>query len=110
MVPADAVDPDALRVRTWLDGELVQEATTAELLFDFGRLVADLSQLVTLEPDDVILTGTPSGASVAKPGDVVEVEVDTRDECRRNGGVPTSHAVDGAVDELTAALSIALGR
>jgi 5-oxopent-3-ene-1,2,5-tricarboxylate decarboxylase/2-hydroxyhepta-2,4-diene-1,7-dioate isomerase len=77
VLPAASVDPDALRVRTWLNGELVQEATTAELLFDFGRLVADLSQLVTLEPGDVILTGTPSGASVAEPGDVVEVEVDT---------------------------------
>ena len=47
-----------------------------DLLFPFARLVADLSQLLTLEEGDIILTGTPAGASVAKPGDVVEVEVD----------------------------------
>ena len=70
------VEPDALRVRTWVNGELVQEDTTAQLVFPFGRLVADLSQLMTLEPGDVILTGTPAGSSVVQPGDVVEVEVD----------------------------------
>ena len=73
---ADTVDPDALRVRTWVNGELVQNDTTADLLFSFGRLVADLSQLMTLERGDVILTGTPAGTSVVVPGDVVEVEVD----------------------------------
>ncbi|WP_410616108.1 fumarylacetoacetate hydrolase family protein [Amycolatopsis sp. lyj-109] len=77
VLPAADVDPAALRLRTWLNGELVQEDTTAGMLFGFGRLIADLSQLITLEPGDVVLTGTPAGASVAVPGDVVEVEVDT---------------------------------
>ncbi|MFF1574718.1 fumarylacetoacetate hydrolase family protein [Leifsonia sp. NPDC058292] len=76
VIPAASVDPDALRVRTWVNGELVQEGTTDDLLFSFGRLVADLSQLMTLEPGDLILTGTPAGSSVTVPGDVVEVEVD----------------------------------
>jgi len=76
VLSAATVDPAALRIRTWVNGTLVQSDTTADLLFDFGRLVADLSQLLTLEPGDVILTGTPAGASVAVPGDVVEVEVD----------------------------------
>ncbi|KRC50429.1 hypothetical protein ASE16_05195 [Leifsonia sp. Root227] len=76
IIPASSVSPDALRVRTWLNGELVQEGTTDDLLFPFGQLVADLSQLLTLEPGDVILTGTPAGSSVTQPGDVVEVEVD----------------------------------
>lgn len=76
VIAASAVAPDALRVRTWLNGELVQEGTTDDLLFPFGQLVADLSQLLTLEPGDVILTGTPAGSSVTQPGDVVEVEVD----------------------------------
>jgi regulator of RNase E activity RraA len=54
----------------------VQEACTGdELLFEFGQLVADLSRLMTLEPGDVILTGTPAGSSVAAPGSMVEVEV-----------------------------------
>lgn len=76
VIPAASVRPDALRVRTWLNGELVQEGMTDDLLFPFGQLVADLSQLMTLEPGDVILTGTPAGSSVTQPGDIVEVEVD----------------------------------
>lgn len=76
VLPAASLDPGALRVRTWLNGELVQEGTTDDLLFPFGRLIADLSQLMTLEPGDVILTGTPAGSSVTQPGDTVEVEVD----------------------------------
>jgi 2-keto-4-pentenoate hydratase/2-oxohepta-3-ene-1,7-dioic acid hydratase in catechol pathway/regulator of RNase E activity RraA len=75
LIPADAVDPAALTIRTWHNGELVQDDTTEDLLFPFGQLVADLSQLLTLEEGDIILTGTPAGASVAKPGDVVEIEV-----------------------------------
>ena len=75
LIAADAVDPAKLRIRTWHNGELVQDDTTGDLLFPFARLVADLSQLLTLEEGDIILTGTPAGASVATPGDVVEVEV-----------------------------------
>lgn len=75
LIAADAVDPAGLRIRTWHNGELVQDDTTGDLLFPFARLVADLSQLLTLEEGDIILTGTPAGASVAKPGDVIEVEV-----------------------------------
>ena len=76
VIPASSIDPHALRVRTWLNGELVQEGSSDDLLFPFGRLIADLSQLMTLEPGDVILTGTPAGSSVTRPGDTVEVEVD----------------------------------
>ena len=77
LIAADAVDPAQLRIRTWHNGALVQDDTTRDLLFPFARLIADLSQLLTLEEGDIILTGTPAGASVAKPGDVVEVEVST---------------------------------
>lgn len=76
VIPAAGLDPSALRVRTWVDGELVQEDTADTLLFPFGQLIADLSQLLTLEPGDVILTGTPAGSSVVTPGQTVEVEVD----------------------------------
>ncbi|MFF2389777.1 fumarylacetoacetate hydrolase family protein [Agromyces sp. NPDC058104] len=75
-LPASVAGEDGWRVRTWVNGELVQEDTSDTLLFPFGRLVADLSQHLTLEPGDVILTGTPAGSSVVVPGDVVEVEVD----------------------------------
>jgi 2-keto-4-pentenoate hydratase/2-oxohepta-3-ene-1,7-dioic acid hydratase in catechol pathway/regulator of RNase E activity RraA len=76
VIDARSVDPAALRVRTWVNGELMQEDTTEGLAFSFGMLVADLSQLMTLEIGDVILTGTPFGSSVVLPGDTVEVEVD----------------------------------
>ncbi|CAG7844274.1 Homoprotocatechuate catabolism bifunctional isomerase/decarboxylase [Pseudoclavibacter triregionum] len=76
IIPAAGLDPKALRVRTWVNGELKQDDTTEGLVFPFGQLVADLSQLMTLEPGDIILTGTPAGSSVAQPGDTVEVEVD----------------------------------
>ncbi|MFC3300681.1 fumarylacetoacetate hydrolase family protein [Arthrobacter agilis] len=89
LIPADEVDPAALRIRTWHNGAPVQDDTTADLLFPFARLVADLSQLLTLETGDIILTGTPAGASVAVPGDVVEVEVTTTDGRLATGRLAT---------------------
>lgn len=77
VLPAAGLDPAKFRVRTWVNGELAQSDTTEKLLFGFGELIADLSRLSTLYPGDVILTGTPAGASVAVPGDVLEVEVDS---------------------------------
>ena len=76
LLTAARLDPAALRIRTWVNGTLAQEDTTANLAFPFGLLIADLSQLITLDAGDVILTGTPAGSSVVGPGDVVEVEVD----------------------------------
>ncbi|UWX96902.1 fumarylacetoacetate hydrolase family protein [Arthrobacter zhaoxinii] len=84
------VDPAALRVRTWVNGDLAQDDTTADLLFPFAQLVADLSQLLTLEPGDLILTGTPAGASVAVPGDRLEVEVDVPGTDKTTGRLATT--------------------
>lgn len=98
LIPAASVDPEGLRVRTWVNGELVQEDTSDTLLFPFGRLVADLSQLMTLEAGDVILTGTPAGSSVVLPGDVVEVEVDAPDAA----GAPSSGRLVTRITEGTA--------
>jgi len=97
LIPADAVDPANLRIRTWHNGELVQDDTTEDLLFPFARLVADLSQLLTLEEGDIILTGTPAGASVAVPGDVLEVEVTTSD-----GGLSTGRLTTTVKEGTTA--------
>jgi 2-keto-4-pentenoate hydratase/2-oxohepta-3-ene-1,7-dioic acid hydratase in catechol pathway/regulator of RNase E activity RraA len=97
LIPADAVDPAKLRIRTWHNGELVQDDTTEHLLFPFARLVADLSQLLTLEEGDIILTGTPAGASVAVPGDVLEVEVSTAD-----GGLTTGRLTTTVKEGTTA--------
>jgi 2-keto-4-pentenoate hydratase/2-oxohepta-3-ene-1,7-dioic acid hydratase in catechol pathway/regulator of RNase E activity RraA len=75
-VAADQLDPRSLTLRTRVNGVIVQEDSSANLIFPFGLLVADLSRFMTLEPGDVILTGTPAGASLVEPGDEVEVELD----------------------------------
>ena len=74
--PVDGFDLDALTLRTRVNGEVVQEDSTANLLFPFGLLIADLSRFVTLEPGDVILTGTPAGSRPVEPGDEIEVELE----------------------------------
>ena len=76
LIDARTIDPAALRIRTWVNGELAQDDTSAGMLFPLAQIVADLSQHFTLETGDVILTGTPAGSSVVVPGDTVEVEVD----------------------------------
>ena len=80
LIDARGIDQEALRLRTWVNGELAQDAWPAQdMLFGFGDIVADLSRLLTLDPGDVILTGTPTGSTVVTPGDVVEVEVSAGD-------------------------------
>ncbi|MBD8534907.1 fumarylacetoacetate hydrolase family protein [Plantibacter sp. CFBP 13570] len=97
VISAEQIDPAALRVRTWVNGVVVQDDTSDTLLFPFAQLIADLSQLSTLEPGDVILTGTPAGSSVVVPGDVVEVEVDAPTA----PGTPTSGRLVTTVVEGT---------
>jgi regulator of RNase E activity RraA/2-keto-4-pentenoate hydratase/2-oxohepta-3-ene-1,7-dioic acid hydratase in catechol pathway len=76
LLDARAIDPERIRLRTWVNRELAQEAVSGDdLLFSFADIVADISRLTTLEPGDVILTGTPTGSTVVRPGDLVEVEV-----------------------------------
>jgi regulator of RNase E activity RraA/2-keto-4-pentenoate hydratase/2-oxohepta-3-ene-1,7-dioic acid hydratase in catechol pathway len=76
LLDARDVDPARLRLRTWKNGEVAQDARLGEdLLFGLDDIVADLTRLMTLEPGDVILTGTPAGSTGVEPGDVVEVEV-----------------------------------
>lgn len=89
LLPAAELDPSGLRLRTWVNGELRQSTGTDDLIFPFAELVADLTRTITLEPGDVILTGTPTGASVVGPGDVVEVEVDAPDRSMTTGRLRT---------------------
>jgi acylpyruvate hydrolase len=85
IVTADELPAGArgLGIRTRLNGELLQDGNTADMVFPVPRIVALLSQVMTLEPGDVIATGTPSGVGHArrpplwmKPGDVVTCEID----------------------------------
>jgi 2-keto-4-pentenoate hydratase/2-oxohepta-3-ene-1,7-dioic acid hydratase in catechol pathway len=79
----ELADPHALGIRTYVNGDLRQQSNTNQLIFDCFRQVEILSQACTLEPGDVIATGTPSGIAAAmegrpwlKPGDRVRVEID----------------------------------
>ncbi len=75
LVPASAFDPTNYTLRTYLNGEVVQEATADDLLFGVAYQLADLCRVITLEPGDVVLTGTPANSRPMEPGDVVEVEI-----------------------------------
>ena len=77
MVDAADVDPTDLTLRTFVNGAQVQEGHTGtDLIFSFAYQVADVARLITLEPGDVILTGTPAHSRPVEPGDLVEVEVE----------------------------------
>jgi 5-oxopent-3-ene-1,2,5-tricarboxylate decarboxylase / 2-hydroxyhepta-2,4-diene-1,7-dioate isomerase len=75
VVPARDFDPTAFTLRTFLNGEVVQEAAADDLLFPVAYQLADLSRLITLEPGDVVLTGTPANSRPMSAGDLVEVEI-----------------------------------
>lgn len=70
------LDPDDVVVRSAVNGEPRQHGSTRDLVFDVATLVSEISELVTLLPGDVILTGTPEGVGLLQHGDVVDVEVE----------------------------------
>ena len=84
VVPAsDIADPQALGIRAILNGEVMQQSTTANMVFGVAEIVAFVSQAITLEPGDLILTGTPAGVGVFRdprvflqPGDEITIEID----------------------------------
>ena len=83
-------DPTNLRVRTWVNGELRQNGSTSNMVFNVYQIVHELSRVMTLEPCDVIATGTPAGVGFAmkpkpkflKKGDTVEIEVENIGQLR----------------------------
>jgi 2-keto-4-pentenoate hydratase/2-oxohepta-3-ene-1,7-dioic acid hydratase in catechol pathway len=81
VVTADELDPADLRVRTWVDDDLRQDGSTAEMVTGIAEMIAALSRVCTLEPGDLIATGTPGGVGVfagglLQPGQRVRVEID----------------------------------
>jgi acylpyruvate hydrolase len=85
VMTADELPPGCagLRLQTRLNGQIVQDASTDDLIFDVATLVSTLSEAFTLAPGDIIVTGTPSGVGLArkpplwmKPGDICEVELE----------------------------------
>lgn len=83
ITPDDIPDPNALRISTRLNGELVQDSNTSDMIFDVREIIAFLSGSTTLLPGTVILTGTPEGVGMARtpprwlaPGDEVTIEIE----------------------------------
>ena len=80
---AEISDPHALRIRAIVSGEVLQDSTTANLIFGVDEIVSYASQTITLEPGDLILTGTPAGVGffreprrLLEPGDEVTIEIE----------------------------------
>ena len=82
VVTPDEVDHGSLGLRSWVNGEPRQDSSTADMIFSVEHLVHHLSQYVTLEPGDLVLTGTPEGVALSgrfpylAAGDVVDLEID----------------------------------
>lgn len=82
LVPAAEVEAENLRLRSWVNGEARQDSSTADMIFTPAFLVHHLSQYLTLEAGDVVLTGTPQGVALSgkypylTAGDVVEIEIE----------------------------------
>ena len=81
--PDEVGDPESLMLRTWVNGELRQESSTSDLIFGVSYVVRFLLETITLEPGDLILTGTPSGVGFAMDpprflaaGDRVRIEIE----------------------------------
>ena len=97
IVTADEIaDPQALRIECLVNGEPLQSSTTADMIFGVRTLIAELSRAFTLEPGDVIATGTPEGVGVSRnpqrmlaDGDVVVIRIEgvgeLRNTCRTTG-------------------------
>ncbi len=92
LVPADEVaDPQALGLRLWVNGELRQNSTTANMIFPVAHVIWYLSQFMVLHPGDLVNTGTPAGVALGmsepqylKAGDVVELEIDGLGRARQS--------------------------
>jgi 2-keto-4-pentenoate hydratase/2-oxohepta-3-ene-1,7-dioic acid hydratase in catechol pathway len=84
LVPRDEIaDPQALAIRCIVNGEALQDSSTAQMIFSVAEIIAYTSQIITLEPGDLIATGTPAGVGVfrdpkvlLKDGDEVSVEIE----------------------------------
>jgi 5-oxopent-3-ene-1,2,5-tricarboxylate decarboxylase / 2-hydroxyhepta-2,4-diene-1,7-dioate isomerase len=113
VVSADSWDPrEGKRIRTLVNGEVRQDGSTSEMTWDMAYLVADLARTITLEPGDVILSGTPANSRSVQPGDVVEVEVEGLGTLRNtivSGPTPIRDDVGAQPSESEEVLSTAQG-
>jgi 5-oxopent-3-ene-1,2,5-tricarboxylate decarboxylase/2-hydroxyhepta-2,4-diene-1,7-dioate isomerase len=100
------------RIQTRVNGEVVQDGTTDEMVWDMRYLVADIARTITLLPNDVILSGTPANSRPVERGDVVEVEVDGLGTLRNfivEGDVPVREDVGAQPSDSEEVISTAFG-
>ncbi len=76
LVAGQELDPTRLRIVTKVDGVVKQDAPTSDMIFDVPTIIAVASRVMTLEPGDLIATGTPAGVGPIQPGNVVEIEIE----------------------------------
>ena len=99
-------------IETRVNGEVAQSGSTDEMIWDMHYLVADIARTITLEPGDVILSGTPANSRPVQPGDVVEVEVEGLGVLRNTvveGSVPVRDDVGAQPSESEEVVSTAFG-
>jgi 5-oxopent-3-ene-1,2,5-tricarboxylate decarboxylase / 2-hydroxyhepta-2,4-diene-1,7-dioate isomerase len=99
-------------LRTYVNGTLVQDGSTDEMQWNMHYLVADIARSITLNPGDVILSGTPANSRPVKPGDVIEVEADGLGRLRNHvveGPLPVSVELGAQPSESEEVVSTALG-
>jgi 5-oxopent-3-ene-1,2,5-tricarboxylate decarboxylase/2-hydroxyhepta-2,4-diene-1,7-dioate isomerase len=100
------------RIRTRVNGDVTQDGSTNEMVWDMHYLVADIARTITLMPGDVILSGTPANSRPVEPGDVVEVEVEGLGVLRNTiveGSVPVREDVGAQPSESEEVISTAFG-
>jgi 5-oxopent-3-ene-1,2,5-tricarboxylate decarboxylase / 2-hydroxyhepta-2,4-diene-1,7-dioate isomerase len=100
------------RIETRVNGDVVQSGNTDEMIWDMYYLVADIARTITLEPGDVILSGTPANSRPVQPGDVVEVEAEGLGVLRNTiveGSVPVRDDVGAQPSESEEVISTAFG-
>ena len=101
---AEVPEPNRLTLRTWVNGELRQEGSTADMIFDIPYLIEYFSSFMTLQPGDMIATGTPEGLSDVVPGDEVVVEVEGYNPAT---GELIGEVASGGAAEIDAAVAAA---
>ncbi len=108
----DDWDPRGKRIRTYVNGEVRQDGSTNEMVWEVGYLVADIARTITLLPGDVILSGTPANSRPVQPGDVVTVEVEGLGALTNRivaGPTPVREDVGAQPSESEEVVSTALG-
>lgn len=76
VTPMDQADPDRLHIMAFLNGKIVQDSNTSDMIFPVADIVSYISSFMTLCPQDLILTGTPSGVGPMRKGDQIRIEIE----------------------------------